>query len=475
MAHTLNLKTMTNPMKIPPELADHPIFAGPYPVGMVTADAPKVPPQITGGTKAMAKELERMGLQHELTNGKYNGQTETSFLVHNPTREQMMELGQKFGQESVVFTHNGNHEMIYTNGANKGKWNPGLPGGEYFKDPPADFFTQIPQKGYLRLDFDWNNLMDLPQTQEQDVTKAEVATALLATLNKAMESEKEVTREDVAQGLAKAIQNRIDAFTQELVELRKKETGKALHPTPDLPGEPVPVPPVKKCGAKCTKKGELSLDLAPVKDTSDKKPAVPEKTKEIDTTEGSGGDISKGKMKKGVMEFSGEDIAGKSGNVGGTSQVQVGRKSTIPAGVKKPVAAPANETTFAPSSKAPSGLVAPQRPSTIPTGLRRPAAAGVGMTSSGKITDSAGAPAPVRAAPAPMRFSEKENMKKGAEGVPEAKPPTAPGGKPAKPPSGNAANKPVKQAPAAPKPIKPMKTGVAATPSVTAPANVNKP
>lgn len=464
-------------MKVPDELRDHPIFAGPHPVGMVTADAPKVPPMIQGGTKALAKELERLGLKHELTNGKYNGQTETSFIVHNPTREQMMDLGAKFGQESVVYTHNGNHEMIYTNGANKGKWNPGLPGGEYFKDPPADFFTQIPQKGYLRLDFDWNNLMDLPQTQ--DVTKADVAAALLQTLNKAIESEKEVTREDVAQGLAKAIQNRIDAFTQELVELRKKETGKAaLHSTPDLPGEPVPAPkPVKKCAPKCAKKGELSLDLAPVKDASDKKPAVPEKTKEIDTTEGSGGDISKGKkMKKGVMEFSGEDIAGKSGNVGGTSEVKVGRKSTIPAGVKKPVAAPAGETTFAPSSKAPSGLVAPQRPSTIPTGLRRPAPApGVGMTSSGKITDAGGAPTTARPAPAPMRFSEKDGLKKGAEGVPEAKPPTAPGGKPAKPPSGNTANKPVKQAPAAPKPIKPMKTGVPATPSVTAPGNVNKP
>ena len=206
----------------------------------------------------------------------------------------------------------------------------------------------------------------------------------------------------------------------------------------------------------------------------DKKPAVPEKTKEIDTTEGSGSEISKGKMKKGVLEFSGEDIGAKSGNVGGTSDVKLGRKSTIPHGLKKPIAPPANETTFAPSSSTPSGLTAPKK-STIPTGLRRPAAPGVGMTSSGQITGSGGAPATVRPPAAPMRFSEKDPIKKGAEGVPEAKPPTAPGGKPAKPPSGNTANKPVKQAPAAPKPIKPMKTGVPATPSVTAPGNVNKP
>lgn len=511
MAPTLNLLTMNpesqQPLRAPKELEDHPIFRGPHPVGMISADNPKFDTHIEGGTQAMAKELERLGLKYELTNGKYNGTSETSFIVHGPSREQLMDLGGKFGQESVVFSHNGNHELIYTNGANKGKWNPGLPGGEFFRSPPADAYTQIPQRGFLRLNFDWDTYMDLPQTQ--DVSKAEIANALTETINKFLDKESDATIADVKQGLAKAIQNRIDAFTAELVELRKKET--KLHPKPDLPGAPVPVEPVEKCGNKCkgkTKKGELSLDLAPVKDTSDKKPAVPEKTKEIDTTEGSGGEVTKGKkMKKGVLEFSGEDIGAKSGNVGGTSDVKLGQKSsTIPHGLKKPVAPPANETTFAPSSSAPSGLSAPKK-STIPTGLRRPAAApGVGMTSSGQITGPGGTPATVRPPPAPMRFSEKdatkkppkhmeqnydakapqkpvakpvvkpeELVRKGAEGVPEAKPPTAPGGKPAKPPSGNTANKPVKQAPAAPKPIKPMKTGVPATPSVTAPGNVNKP
>lgn len=177
-------KTQRPSLKVPPEMHNHPIFNGPQSVGLITADNPSFPVSVQGGDEAMAKEMDRMGLKYEVTNGRYE-KPEVSFIVHGPTRDQLSELGAKFGQESVIHTKNGNHEFIYVNGDKKGKFHPGLPGGEFFNTPPPDAWTEIPDKGYLRLHFDFDNTLDQPQT----VSKQELGHALYNILKKATEEE----------------------------------------------------------------------------------------------------------------------------------------------------------------------------------------------------------------------------------------------------------------------------------------------
>jgi hypothetical protein len=135
----------------PPEVADHPMFSKGT-VGMVTADNP-MHPSHPGGTAAMQKELQGMGLAHELTHGSYGGPKETSFIVHNPTREQMYRLGHKYGQESVIYSQDGKHEMLYTNGPHAGKAHLSKPEMHYSQTQPKDFYTHLPGRGFVTLHF----------------------------------------------------------------------------------------------------------------------------------------------------------------------------------------------------------------------------------------------------------------------------------------------------------------------------------
>src|ERR1022692_3379346 len=95
----------------PPHLKDHPLF-GKGTVGLITADAPRFPVMGHGGNHALSFDLKKLGLNHQPTHGSYGGGKENSFIVHNPTREQMQQLGHKYGQEAVVFGENGHHQMI---------------------------------------------------------------------------------------------------------------------------------------------------------------------------------------------------------------------------------------------------------------------------------------------------------------------------------------------------------------------------
>jgi hypothetical protein len=144
----------------PPAPADHPLFTG-HPVGLISADHPKYPAKVPGGSQAMAAELTRMGLRHEMTNGHYEA-PEKSFIVHGATRQQLFDLGHRFGQECVIYTQAGRHEMIHTNG------HPDMIGKAFlghaaphnvvrFSSPPEDYWTQVPGHGYVRLQFPTEN------------------------------------------------------------------------------------------------------------------------------------------------------------------------------------------------------------------------------------------------------------------------------------------------------------------------------
>jgi len=175
----------------PPELADHPLFSGKHSVGLMTADAPRYKPEDPTGNEGLKSDLTQLGLPHEMTHGSYGG-PENSYVIYNPTREQMFRLGKKYGQEAVVFSHHGKHEMLYTRGPNAGRAHHSLPVLRFSQDKPEDYYTHLPNRGYVTLHFgdeihDTPLKWTLPKEHEvpandQPLTKRELALAIKATV-----------------------------------------------------------------------------------------------------------------------------------------------------------------------------------------------------------------------------------------------------------------------------------------------------
>ncbi len=144
----------------PPEhVRAHPLFHGKTSIGLITADKPRFPTQVEGGNDALKAHLDAMGLKHEgPTPGQYDDH-ENSFIIHGPTREQMQDLGKKFGQESVIYTHGLNHELHYTNGVSAGSYVAGNREHpiSHFSDRPSNYWTALPgSHSFVRLNFDPN-------------------------------------------------------------------------------------------------------------------------------------------------------------------------------------------------------------------------------------------------------------------------------------------------------------------------------
>jgi hypothetical protein len=113
--------------------------------------------------------IQGMGLKHENVQGRYGPTPQTSALIHNPTRQQMMDLGKRFGQESVIFSQNGKHELMYTNGPQTGKSHgvaPGHPPTELLATPPPEGgFSTLPTGHHFRLNFDFSKPPSAPLTK----------------------------------------------------------------------------------------------------------------------------------------------------------------------------------------------------------------------------------------------------------------------------------------------------------------------
>jgi hypothetical protein len=146
-------------MPVPEHLKNHPVFSGKGSFGIMSAEDPYFPAETASTSENLGAHLKALGLHHEPVVGQYENARENSSLIHNPTREQMMDLGRRFGQESVVFSQNGNHEILYTNGPHKGKsrvQHPELPTSEFLTEPPQHGgYTQLPGGEMFRLNFDW--------------------------------------------------------------------------------------------------------------------------------------------------------------------------------------------------------------------------------------------------------------------------------------------------------------------------------
>lgn len=154
----------------PPEVIDHPLFSGANSVGIMTADAPRFPSTETGGELGLKQHLDNLGLKHETTHGSY-GAPESSFIIHNPTREQMFHLGHSHGQEAVVYSQNGKHELLFTHGPNQGKFHPALPSMTHSNEKPDDYYTHLPGKGYIGLHFNQDKLLDSPVKDTMPATR----------------------------------------------------------------------------------------------------------------------------------------------------------------------------------------------------------------------------------------------------------------------------------------------------------------
>jgi hypothetical protein len=179
----------------------HPVLGGGT-IGLISGENPRFP-AAQQGHEALGQELHRMGLLAEPTVGHYGG-IERSYIVHNPTRDQMVELGRRFGQESVIHSDKGQHHLIYTNGPQAGQHHRAT-GYEVFDKAPEDFYTVLPSRdgvpvGYFRYNFDTSGPPDVI---------------------------KKYGPHDLAQRLGEALRGRIEAYQAQLLDLRKKELAKA--------------------------------------------------------------------------------------------------------------------------------------------------------------------------------------------------------------------------------------------------------
>ncbi len=143
-------------MGIPEHTKTDQVFSG-RPYGIVTAENP-VAPSLPGGNKALEQRFKKEGLHYEPVAGNY-GHDENSYIVHDPTLDQMHSIGKDFGQESVIYGSGGEHQLHYTTGPHAGTFHAAHPEQplNYFPQKPDKYWTQMPGgKGYFNVNLDWN-------------------------------------------------------------------------------------------------------------------------------------------------------------------------------------------------------------------------------------------------------------------------------------------------------------------------------
>ena len=152
---------------IPPK--DHPVLSGGL-FGIMTAENPFHPVAIHGENQALEGELHNRGLKFEKVTGKYSeGPLENSYIIHDVDHHQMMDLGKKFGQDSVLHSKHGEHKLIYTNGPNEGTYHSGQ-GHVVHPIQPDNYYSTLQHQGKpihfsLNLDFDNKQHLNPPKVQ----------------------------------------------------------------------------------------------------------------------------------------------------------------------------------------------------------------------------------------------------------------------------------------------------------------------
>jgi hypothetical protein len=107
-------------------------------------------------------DLILQGVQFEVAEGKYSGNSETSLILLGVTQDQATAIGQKYGQESVL-TRAG---LVYPDGT----VNPAKAVNTFDK-APDDFYTSVPATGALfSVDIDFDNRVPLTDGRVGEVT-----------------------------------------------------------------------------------------------------------------------------------------------------------------------------------------------------------------------------------------------------------------------------------------------------------------
>jgi len=131
--------------------------------------------EIKARHEALRKDLIEAGLCFTQVIGKY-GEIEDSFLVmaHDIDRTDLVTLGEKYHQESVIFVDHNKNEMIYTSDA-PGDDAPDTPKGTVIRGEgfneigpdQSDFYTEVTlesgETSRFSLEFDWDHPVP-PQT-----------------------------------------------------------------------------------------------------------------------------------------------------------------------------------------------------------------------------------------------------------------------------------------------------------------------
>ena len=115
----------------------------------------------------LENELKQSGYLFTKMKGKY-GQEEESFLVmvHDTSKNEIIKMGKKYNQDSVIFSEKGNNQLIYTTGENAGKITQGQGWSKVSKEQ-ADFYSEIQfNKGKETMRFSLNiEKQELPQKE----------------------------------------------------------------------------------------------------------------------------------------------------------------------------------------------------------------------------------------------------------------------------------------------------------------------
>lgn len=130
------------------------------------ADAALTDADIEKRHARLRDELVQDGFRFVNCQGSYGG-PEKSFMVMVPEvkRQELVDIGEHFHQNSVLWSDSGNNELIYTSGPDKGKRHRGS--GWSFVPEAEDFFTEFETntgekiKFSLNLDFDKPALMSM--------------------------------------------------------------------------------------------------------------------------------------------------------------------------------------------------------------------------------------------------------------------------------------------------------------------------
>lgn len=108
--------------------------------------------------RQLEKDLSRLGAKFHRVRGRYGGNEESSYMIFHSDRvtpEVIEKLGAKYGQESVLHSVRGEHQLKYVSGPKAGMHHPGK--GYTMSDDAPDYYSQargVPKKFTAQLDFD---------------------------------------------------------------------------------------------------------------------------------------------------------------------------------------------------------------------------------------------------------------------------------------------------------------------------------